>query len=254
MQLEIHQKTREKKTSTDGDVLLLFRCEELHLARAKQKRKQQLQICLKWFDEEDITVSRSMGLEIMQEVAAKYLNDKDDDALEQHRDDAMAQRGNSSRKARFPTQKKRGAAAVEGDAAASKLNQKGHKKDATLPAQPDQQEETAVPAPPGKRRKTIKSMPLKGGEPHEASTTPSAPVRKPAPKAKASVIEVEVSSEDEQPTAGDKKDAEAEGKKPKTRRMHCQRLGLYQVWISKMLHCPKARRSRRPKPRCSKER
>ena len=47
-------------------------------------------------------------------------------------------------------------------------------------------------------------MPPKGGEPHEASTTPSAPVRKPAPKAKASVIEVEVSSEDE--------DAEAEGK------------------------------------------
>ena len=64
-----------------------------------------------------------------------------------------------------------------------------------------------MPAPPGKRRKTIKSMPLKGGEPHEASTTPSAPVRKPAPKAKASVIEVEDSPklgapEDAETTAG----------------------------------------------------
>ena len=36
VQLEIHK----KMTSTDGDVLLLFRCEELHLARGKQKRKQ----------------------------------------------------------------------------------------------------------------------------------------------------------------------------------------------------------------------
>ena len=44
-------------TSTDGDVLLLFRCEELHLTRGKQKRKQKLQVCLKWFNEEDITVS-----------------------------------------------------------------------------------------------------------------------------------------------------------------------------------------------------
>ena len=29
----------------------------------------------------------------MQEVAAKYLNDKDDDALEQHRDNAIKARG-----------------------------------------------------------------------------------------------------------------------------------------------------------------
>ena len=34
-----------------------------------------------------------MGLEIMQEVAAKYLKDKNDDALEQHRDDAIEKRG-----------------------------------------------------------------------------------------------------------------------------------------------------------------
>ena len=56
-------------------------------------------------------------------------------------------------------------------------------------------------------------MPLKGGEPHEASTTPSAPVRKPAPKAKASVIQVEDSPqsgapEDADTTTGAPKDAE----------------------------------------------
>ena len=101
VQLNIH-----KQQAKEGDVLLLFRCEELHLPRAKQQRKQTLQICLKWFDEADITVSRTLGLDIMQEVAAKYLNDKDDDALEQHRDDAIAQRGNSSRKARFPKKEK----------------------------------------------------------------------------------------------------------------------------------------------------
>ena len=90
VQLEIHK----KMSSTDGDVLLLFRCEELHLPRGKQKRKQTLQICLKWFNEEDITVSRKMGLEIMKEVAAKYLEDNGDDRLlEQHRDDAIAERG-----------------------------------------------------------------------------------------------------------------------------------------------------------------
>ena len=50
-------------------------------------------MCLKWFGEADITTARKMGLEIMQEVASKYLNDKDDDALEQHRDDAIKARG-----------------------------------------------------------------------------------------------------------------------------------------------------------------
>ena len=83
----------KKQVKDAGDVLLLFRSENLHLPRAQQPRKQQLQICLKWFDEADITTARNMGLEIMQEVASKYLNDKDDDALEQHRDDAIKARG-----------------------------------------------------------------------------------------------------------------------------------------------------------------
>ena len=106
VQLEIHK----KMTSTDGDVLLLFRCEELHLPRGKQKRKQKLQVCLKWFNEEDITVSRKMGLEIMKEVAAKYLEDNGDDRLlEQHRDDAIAERGKQvPEKPGFPKQKNRG--------------------------------------------------------------------------------------------------------------------------------------------------
>ena len=56
-------------------------------------------------------------------------------------------------------------------------------------------------------------MPLKGGEPNEASTTPSAPKRKPAPKAKASVIQVEDSPqsgapEDAGTTTGAPEDAE----------------------------------------------
>ena len=71
-----------------------------------------------------------------------------------------------------------------------------------------------MPAPPGKRRKTTKSLPLKDGKPREDSTNPSAPVPKPAPKAKyRSVIEVEVSSEDEQPTAGKTDAAEDQEKK-----------------------------------------
>ena len=71
-----------------------------------------------------------------------------------------------------------------------------------------------MPAPPGKRRKTTKSLPLKDGKPREDSTNPSAPVPKPAPKAKCrSVIEVEVSSEDEQPTAGKTDAAEDQEKK-----------------------------------------
>ena len=64
---------------------------------------------MKWFDEADITVSRTMGVEIMQEVAAKYLNDKDDDALEQHRDDAIEARGKQvPEKPGFQRPKKRG--------------------------------------------------------------------------------------------------------------------------------------------------
>ena len=50
-----------------------------------------------------------MGLEIMQEVAAKYLKDKDDEALEQHRDDAIAERGNNvPATTRFPNTKNTG--------------------------------------------------------------------------------------------------------------------------------------------------
>ena len=105
MQLEIHK----KQVKDAGDVFLLFRSENLHLPRAQQPHKQQLQFCLKWFDEADITTARNMGLEIMQEVASKYLNDKDDDALEQHRDDAIEARGTQvPEKPGFQRTKKKG--------------------------------------------------------------------------------------------------------------------------------------------------
>ena len=123
--LDIHK----KQVKDVGDVLLLFRIEDLHLARAKQPRKQKLQICLKWLEEADVTVARKMGLEIMQEVAAKYLSDKDDDALDKHRDDAMKARGkNVPDKPGSQSKQKASIPAVEEEGSASKPQQKRRRK------------------------------------------------------------------------------------------------------------------------------